>query len=496
MKLNLTTSRSLFDRALHSLKWSFLLEAVGRLVPPVTYLVLTQLLTPEHFGEVATANIIISFLQIFVDFGLGKALIQTKLDVKKSMDVVFWMSALLGVSIFALLYILSGYVTMFFENPGSETVIRILGLQIIFYSLAVSPQMLLIRDMSFQKLFWMKLAANLIPAFISIPLAIGGQGVWALVGGTIAGSFVNLVLLWLWVDWRPSFSVDFSVSRPLLIFGFWTFLEGLGTWFFWWGDNLVVRKVFGNLALGSYQVAWSLVSFAFALTVGSFTTVLYSLFSRIGDDSQLLKRTFDQANTTIIAIALPVGISICLTSGYLQEIFFRADWINIDTFLQAFGLLFGFSWLVGINAELYRAIGRPDVNTKILFFSILYYLPIYLITSRISLDAFALGRLVAALLSIPIHMFMIYRVAHYSPLYLWRQSKFILLACGVMVSFILGYKYLLQNFLMIPTIINLILVCFMAVASYLSSLLILDRPFLKQVFAFVQKILRSGNVQQ
>jgi O-antigen/teichoic acid export membrane protein len=489
MKPYLLPSTPTLDQAHQPFKWSFLLEATNRVIPPLTYLILTQILVPEDFGVFATAIIIVNFLQLLTDFGLGKALVQTDQDLEKSANVVFWVSILLGIMTYGLLLALAPFAASFFNNPGLPPTLGILGVQILLNSLAVCPQTLLTREMGFRKLFWARLASNLVPAAISIPAALFGLGVLALVGGVLTGSLLNVVLLWPQVKWRPRFRFDALASRPLLKFGAWSLLEGLGTWFFYWGDNLVVGKVYGNVLLGSYQVAWSLVSFTFALLVGSFAPVLYPLFSRMRENRDLVKTTFDRANSAVIAISMPLGISFFLTGGLIQESLFHSGWAHIGLLIRAIGLMSGFSWLVGINYEVYRALGRPDINTKILFFSIGYYAPIYLLTSQISFEAFVIGRFAATLLAVAVHVIVFRRVLHFAPDYLWRQSKSPLLASGIMAASILGAIHVLQDLSNAAPVVALVIAILVGMVSYMFSLWSIDRPLSAQLLSFGKRFL-------
>ena len=60
----------------HALKWSFLSELASKLIQPIVFVVLARLLTPEDFGVMSAALMVMAFSQIFWEAGMGKALIQ------------------------------------------------------------------------------------------------------------------------------------------------------------------------------------------------------------------------------------------------------------------------------------------------------------------------------------------------------------------------------------------------------------------------------------
>ena len=92
-------------------KWSAITELAAKLISPISTMVLARLLTPEAFGVLVTATMVISFAEIFTDAGFQKYLIQHKFksqeDLFQSTTVAFWsnftLSALvwLGIICFA-----------------------------------------------------------------------------------------------------------------------------------------------------------------------------------------------------------------------------------------------------------------------------------------------------------------------------------------------------------------------------------------------------------
>jgi len=82
-----------------ALKWSFLGEIASKAITPVVFVVLARLLTPEDFGVVVAATIVISFSQIFWEAGMGKTLIQFQGHPIAAANVAFWINIALGVLI-------------------------------------------------------------------------------------------------------------------------------------------------------------------------------------------------------------------------------------------------------------------------------------------------------------------------------------------------------------------------------------------------------------
>jgi len=215
------------ERAVRSVKWSAFTEAVSRVASPVVTVILARLLVPQEFGIVASAMIVIAFAQMFWDAGLSKALIQTEYAPSEAGNVVFWTNTSLGLVLYPLLFFAAPWIADFFNSPASAPVLRVLGLQIVIASLSSVQYALFVRDLDFRRLFWIKLATALVPGLVSIPMAVGGFGVWALVTGSLIGQIMNLLLLWFSSTWRPRFQYDHELARKMVRFGFWVMMESL-----------------------------------------------------------------------------------------------------------------------------------------------------------------------------------------------------------------------------------------------------------------------------
>jgi O-antigen/teichoic acid export membrane protein len=448
-------------------------------------LILARILLPEDFGIVGTAIIVINFSQIFWDAGLAKALIQTDEPIDKAANVVFWSNSILGVIIYGLLLFVAPWIAVFYNSPASMPILRVMGIQVVLLSLISVQQALMLRGLSFRQLFWIRLCVAFVPALFSIPMAVLGFRAWALVSGTLAGASVNLVLFWVSSPWRPSMVIDWHIAVRLFRFGFWVIGESLLGWFMMWGDNLVVGKFLGVRNLGIYQLGWTVVMVVFGLSLNPFLPILYPTFSRLQGDIQTIRLTFIKVNRVIISISLPVGIGLFLIGGEMEKLF-GAKWAGLGFVISIIGLMQGIVWMISLNAEIYRAIGRPDVNTKLGFLFMLYYLPAYLVGVHYGLVFFTFIRLVVAVISLPIHIFVCVHLLHVSWMYLWLQGKAMILATLVMAASVYLLKWSLPGLVSI-SIIGMVIEIVVGAGAYFLSLWLLDKPFVLQTISLVKK---------
>lgn len=63
---------------LSNLVWRFAERCGAQLVAFIVSVILARILTPEDYGQIALITVFTTIMQVFVDSGLGTALIQKK----------------------------------------------------------------------------------------------------------------------------------------------------------------------------------------------------------------------------------------------------------------------------------------------------------------------------------------------------------------------------------------------------------------------------------
>ena len=98
--------------------WVALITYANKAFSFITTLILAKLLTPEDFGLVALAHMIIEVVYILKDMGLSQALIYRPDNIEETSNTCFWMILLLNFLIFLIAVCIAPLAARFFENPG------------------------------------------------------------------------------------------------------------------------------------------------------------------------------------------------------------------------------------------------------------------------------------------------------------------------------------------------------------------------------------------
>ncbi|MCR5296712.1 MAG: lipopolysaccharide biosynthesis protein, partial [Clostridiales bacterium] len=247
-------------------------------------LVLARILMPEEYGLIAMVTVFITVFNVFVDSGLGNALIQKKNADDLDFSSVFWFNVTLCVALYGLLYLISPAIANFYQRQELCLVLRVLGLQIVISGVKNVYQAYVSRTMQFRKFFFATLGGTLGAAAIGIAMAYRGFGVWALVAQQLFNVLTDTVILCLTVKWRPKKAFSFERLKGLLSYGWKLLLSALLDTVYNEARSLIIGKKYTSEDLAFYNRGEQFPQVITANVNTSIDSVLLPTMSREQDE--------------------------------------------------------------------------------------------------------------------------------------------------------------------------------------------------------------------
>jgi teichuronic acid exporter len=382
----------LVRRAAGSVKWTVLSNLLPRLVTPISTLVLAALLVPADFGIVAVSMLVIALARIVVGLGLGPAVVQRRTMVAKAASAALWMSFAIAAALYGVLWIAAPWIAQIYEMSLVADVIRVSALSLFFFALQSIPTALLQRELGFRKLFWVNSLPQVTTAVVSVSLALLGMGVWALVWGPLAGGAMGAALAWLLCGWRPKLAISRAVVRPLLGFSAWVVGASFQSWLFLYADNAIAGYYLGEEGLGVYSLGFNISQLLPGFVIPALSLVAYPAFCALQSDHREVGRSLLQLQSLATAVLFPACFGLSAIAVPAVALLYGAKWAGLGQVIWLLAIMPGISHLWSLNADAYRAIGRPDVWTKLAGVTLLVLLPLLLLAGPYGLMPFTFVR--------------------------------------------------------------------------------------------------------
>lgn len=349
-------------RAIHGAKWTILDKWGSRLFTFVTFALLAYLLTPEAFGIVAAAQVVIALIHTLTEQGIGATVIVQDRDDAVMRSTAFWMSVLAGVVGAVALWLSAPLVAGVMGSPMLVSVLPVLAFYFVLRSLGTVPSALLRRRLQFRGLAIRTLVATILSGMVAVALAFAGFGVWALVAQLLVQAGTSTVLVWVAARFRPHFRVSVKAGGDIIRFSWKVLLVDLLTVAVGQGDKFIVGAVLGPVALGYYTVAFRLLS----VLVDAFTGVMSSMstpvFARLKHDPAYTARALSRVTGISLAITVPAFGLLFVLAPIVVPVAFGDQWGPSIPTLQAFCVGGVLSSITYFDRGVLYAAGRADLE--------------------------------------------------------------------------------------------------------------------------------------
>ncbi|NES20323.1 MAG: MOP flippase family protein [Symploca sp. SIO3E6] len=351
---------SLKQAATTSVKWS-LVSQIGRQVMQfVTTAILANLLSPSDFGLLGMATIVIRFIDLFKDLGTSAAVIQRKHISDELLHSLFWINVFFGLLGMVILFILSPFAAIFYEEPRLIPVLRVLSLTFVISGISILQKAILERDLAFNKLAKIELSAIVLGSIVGIGAALLEFGVWSLVYQIITVMTVTTVLLLVATHWKPKMIFCWSEVKEVASFSLNLTGFNILNYFNRNVDYLLIGKFLGSEALGYYTLAYRLMLYPLEHISTVISRVMFPVFSQIQDDDKKFRSAYLKVIGMISLITFPMMIGLwALAEPFILTVF-GPQWQSVVLLLMILspvGMVQSLETTVG---AIYRAKGRTD----------------------------------------------------------------------------------------------------------------------------------------
>ena len=449
------------NKIISNLIWR-LLERVGaQAVSLVVSIILARMLEPSVYGTIAIINVLIVVFQVFVDSGLGNALIQKKNADDVDFSSVFFANIAFCVVLYVILWCLSPWIASFFTEPGMISMVRVLGITILISGVKNVQQAYVAKNMQFKKFFFSTLGGTVVAAIAGIIMAFLGYGVWALIFQQVINSFVDAIILWLTVEWRPKLLFSKTKFQNLFSYGWKLLVSSLIDVGYNNLRSLIIGKMYTKVDLAFYDRAQQIPNIIVSNINASIDSVLLPAMSEKQDNIAVIRDMTRKAMKTSFYLIAPMMIGIFVVAEPLIRFFLTDKWLGSFFFLRIFCVTYMFYPVHTANLNAIKALGRSDIFLKLEIIKKVIGLIILASTMWFGVKIMAYGLLLTCISGQIINSYPNKKLLGYG---YWSQIKDLLPA--IIMSVIMGIGVHLVSFIEVPLALSLIIQIIVGIIIY------------------------------
>lgn len=353
------------QKVLSNIIWRFAERVGAQLIGFILSVILARILEPSAYGEVALVTAFLSIIQVFIDGGLGNALIQKKDADALDFSSVFYFNIAFCIVIYIGTFFAAPYIASFYRNDALTPMIRVMCVTILISGVKNVQQAYVSRTLQFKKFFFTTLIGTVISAVVGIIMALHGFGVWSLITQTLLNSIIDTVLVWVTVKWRPQ--KMFSIRRVMTLFSYgWKLLVSnlLDTVY---GDiqQLIIGRLYSSEDLAFYNRGKNVPNLIVANVNTSIDSVLFPVMSAEQDNRAEMKNMVRRAIMTSNYIMAPLMIGLAFIAEPVVRLIFTEKWLPCVPYLRIFCVIYVFQPIHTANTNAIKAMGRSDIFLKV-----------------------------------------------------------------------------------------------------------------------------------
>ncbi|MFH1532764.1 MAG: MOP flippase family protein [Pseudomonadota bacterium] len=316
-------------QATSGVRWSSLTTVVTTVLQFVRVAVLACLVGPEAFGQMAMVLIVIGFAQLLSDMGLAAAVIQRKTPTREHLASLYWLNVSAGVIVYSVTFVAAPWIAAGFGVPELTSLVRVAALSFVIGAAGALFHTLLVKALRFDRIAGVSIPSEVVNGLVAIACALLGLGVWSLVWGSLAAAVIRTGLLVINAAQRgdlPRLHFRWRDTRGYLGFGLYEVGSSALNLFNSRVDQMVIGVLLGPVTLGYYNIALRLAMEPIQKLNPILTQVAFPIFSRVQDDTELLRRGFLKMARLLMFVNAPALITLAATASLIVPLIVGEEW--------------------------------------------------------------------------------------------------------------------------------------------------------------------------
>ena len=250
--------------------------------------VLARLISPDDFGVMAVATVIIAFFNLFTDVGLSPAIIQHKTLTGENLSGLFSFTVWTGIGLALLFAAASWPIAAYYDREILRPLCQLLAVNLFFASATIVPNALFYRNKEFKFIALRSFVIQIATGTAAVVAALCGAGLYALIIGPILSGILIFAVSIRRYPQRLKFTLGLDVLRRIFSYSAYQFLFNIINYFSRNLDKLLIGKYMGMSPLGYYEKSYRLMMLPLQNIAYVVSPVMHPIFSEMQNDLRKL----------------------------------------------------------------------------------------------------------------------------------------------------------------------------------------------------------------
>ncbi len=327
------------------------------LVKLVGILVVTRLIGPEAYGVYAAVVAVGAVLSTVSIFGVDVHLVRAAPEDESAEHAAFTLLVVSALMVAVAAFVAAPLLGRWLGTAGADGPMRVVAALLPIMVLSVPARARMERALRFGPLAGVELAADLAVYGVAIPMALGGFGVWAPLGGYIARHVILFSATTRLSAYRPRIRFDRDHLREILRFGSG---YSAGKWLSVLGqliNPIVVGRLLGPVGVGHVAMASRIIEQLGAVKQATIRLAT-AAFGRLDGDRSRFRSAHAEAVLVQVLGSVPLYAAAAFVAPFALPSIFGSDWTPAVPLVALFAMAASIGTLFNLSAPILRVLDR------------------------------------------------------------------------------------------------------------------------------------------
>ncbi len=357
--------KTVFDKTIDGAKWMSYGLIVQRIINIITFVTLARILTPEMYGIMIAATLVVGIATTFLTSGFSTVLIQEKKDAADYIDTIWTFEVIKGLILLILVVACTPWIAQFFQVEGYEAVIWFGGFFLFIMGFGNIAQLYVFKEIEFKKIFVRDMVSQGSFLVVALTWAIISPSVWALVAGNTAMYVSSTIMSYVIYPYMPRFNFQFGKLRSLIGKSKWIMGTNAVTYLSSIIDTTFLGYLLGPASMGIYSKARD-VAIIPSSTISQITKkVGFPAIAKIQDKEEQLEDGLSKMIDMTLLISLPFLLVLLFEANRIVPLFLGQQWVEMVGPLKLLVVAMTIGVFSRLADPIFTGIGRFDIQFKV-----------------------------------------------------------------------------------------------------------------------------------
>ena len=260
------------------------------------------------------------------------------------------------------LFFTAPLIANYYDKPALTWLIRVAGISLLINGIKNLQYAFVAKRLEFKKFFYATIGGTIASGAIGITMAFLGFGAWALVVQGVANHFIDSLILWFVIKWKPKIEFSFSLFKKHFSFGWKILVYKIIYNVSNSVRQLAIGKKYTDSDLAFYNRGKTYPNMIGQNITSSVNSVMYPVLAKTQDDKRRFNEILERSFKINVFVMLPICVGFFCVAETFIFLLLGEKWLPCVPYIKIFCVVVFLNSIEAIFSNGPMALGKSTAS--------------------------------------------------------------------------------------------------------------------------------------